>query len=306
MKFRFNDVGLWIIWRSFHDALLIHLLFCCVWSVTSMATLKPVFNKTPVNVTFYRGETATLPCSVSNLGSSSVVWKRIDEPHVLTVGEFAFVSDPKFSVKHIPFRDEWNLIIDHVEPQHSGRYECQISTKDDIVRYVDLNVINEPGHDSKHVNIDGPHLVEKGHPIRLTCNASGNSRSPTDIKWYIGGKRLYNELNHNVRIITYPRSDVNTLYSELRITKSDTEDSGTYVCQTTFYNDILKVAKHNLSVIIADSNQTKRGTMADGSVNSVKDNKRPSSRNTGNASRRIEIAFMPYLFTFLVAWCFAQ
>lgn len=53
-----------------------------------------------------------------------------------------------------------------------------------------------------------------------------------------------------MRIITYPRSDVNTLYSELRITKSDTEDSGTYVCQTTFYNDILKVAKHNLSVII--------------------------------------------------------
>lgn len=37
-----------------------------------MATIKPVFNKTPVNVTFYRGETATLPCSVSNLGSSSV------------------------------------------------------------------------------------------------------------------------------------------------------------------------------------------------------------------------------------------
>ena len=27
--------------------------------------LKPVFNDTPVNVTFYRGETATLRCSVS-------------------------------------------------------------------------------------------------------------------------------------------------------------------------------------------------------------------------------------------------
>ena len=35
-----------------------------------------------------------------------VVWKRVDAPHVLTVGEFAFVSDPKFSVKHIPFKEE--------------------------------------------------------------------------------------------------------------------------------------------------------------------------------------------------------
>ena len=37
-----------------------------------MATVRPVFNKTPANVTFYRGETAILPCSVSNLGSSKV------------------------------------------------------------------------------------------------------------------------------------------------------------------------------------------------------------------------------------------
>ena len=61
----------------------------------------------------------------------------------MTVGEFAFVSDPKFSVKHIPFREEWNLIIDRVEPKHSGRYECQVSTKDDLVRYVDLKVISK-------------------------------------------------------------------------------------------------------------------------------------------------------------------
>lgn len=58
----------------------------------------------------------------------------------MTVGEFVFVSDPEISVKHIPFREEWNLIIDHVKPKHSGRYECQVSTKDDIVRYVNLKV----------------------------------------------------------------------------------------------------------------------------------------------------------------------
>jgi hypothetical protein len=46
-----------------------------------MATVRPVFNKTPVNVTFYRGETAILPCSVSNLGSSKVRFQELMSLH---------------------------------------------------------------------------------------------------------------------------------------------------------------------------------------------------------------------------------
>ena len=69
-----------------------------------------------------------------------VIWKRVDQPHALTIGEFVFVTDPQFSVKHIPFRDEWNLIIENVQPKHSGRYECQISAKKDISRFVNLQV----------------------------------------------------------------------------------------------------------------------------------------------------------------------
>lgn len=98
------------------------------------------------------------------------------------------------------------------------------------------------------VFINGPQLVEKGHPLRLTCNASGNKRTPTDINWYIGGKQLYNGMNRNVKIFTYTRSDVYTLFSELRISKSRTDDSGTYMCQAEFYSDVLKVAQHRLSV----------------------------------------------------------
>lgn len=302
---RYNDVGFWIIWRSFHDALLIQVVFCCVWSVTSMATLKPRFNETPTNVTFYRGETASLPCSVSNLGSSKVVWKRVDQPHALTVGEFVFVSDPQFSVKHIPFRDEWNLIIDRVQPKHSGRYECQVSTKEDIVRYVNLNVRNEPGHDNKYTSIEGPHYIEKGHPIRLTCNASGQSRAPTTISWYLGGQHLFHGMNRDVRIVTYSRSDVNTLYSELHIAKSDVDNAGTYVCQTTFDNDILKVAKHQLIVIHAESNQTKRGTMMDESSD-AKNNPKPSSMNTASIRHCGIFLYCSYILTFLVAWSYIQ
>ena len=37
-----------------------------------MATYDPIFNDTPVNLTYYTGETATLKCSVSHLGPSKV------------------------------------------------------------------------------------------------------------------------------------------------------------------------------------------------------------------------------------------
>ena len=61
----------------------------------------------------------------------------------MTVGKFVFVSDPKYSIKHIPYKNEWNLVIDKIKPRHAGFYECQISTKKDMKRYVQLNIIGK-------------------------------------------------------------------------------------------------------------------------------------------------------------------
>ena len=63
--------------------------------------------------------------------------------HALTVGKFIFVDDPDVDVDNLPHRDEWNLIIRNVQPRHQGIYECQISTKEDLRRYVQLNVLGE-------------------------------------------------------------------------------------------------------------------------------------------------------------------
>ena len=61
--------------------------------------------------------------------------------HALTVGKFVFVDDPDIDIDNLPHRDEWNLIIRNVQTRHQGIYECQISTKEDLRRYVQLNVI---------------------------------------------------------------------------------------------------------------------------------------------------------------------
>jgi len=54
-----------------------------------------------------------------------------------------FVEDPDISVVHMPNQEEWNLVISNVQPHHGGTYECQISTKEDLRKYIDLNVIGE-------------------------------------------------------------------------------------------------------------------------------------------------------------------
>ena len=54
-----------------------------------------------------------------------------------------FVRDSRFRVRHVPYNDEWNLVIEGVQREDEGLYECQLSTKQDMVQYVHLKVIGE-------------------------------------------------------------------------------------------------------------------------------------------------------------------
>ncbi|XP_071169629.1 tyrosine-protein phosphatase non-receptor type substrate 1-like isoform X1 [Mytilus edulis] len=273
--------GLMAVFGSLKDAVLIQIILFSCWHVVSMTTYNPVFNHTPVNLTYYTGETATLRCSVSHLGPSKVIWKREDQPHPLTVGKFVYVSNPEYGIKHIPYKDEWNLIIENVQPSHAGFYECQISTKDDIKRYVQLHIIDEPGHDRRYINITGPTRATKGQSVKLTCNVSGFRRTPKHIRWFLNGTHIVNGQDHNIRIVTYQRSDVFSLFSELDIGKTNLNYGGNYLCQAHFANG-LKVSKHVLLVdtINADSKPSKRGTVADGTERPVLQRNKQQTQNT--------------------------
>ncbi|KAJ8304025.1 hypothetical protein KUTeg_017608, partial [Tegillarca granosa] len=155
----------------------------------------------------------------------------------MTIGEFVFVKDPSYSIKHIPYKDEWNLVIENVKLEHAGKYECQISTKEDLTRHVVLNV--------KNIFISGPQYVEKGHPIRLTCNVNGTLRPPDDIDWFQKGVKLKNSPLDGVYIRKYVRKDSMTLTSQLKISESDVTDTGTYICRSSKN----KITTHYLSVL---------------------------------------------------------
>ena len=78
-----------------------------------------------------------------------VAWRKVSMDWPLTVGIVTF--DPKEDIS-VSYKDlkkqeegltQWDLIIKHAKPRHTGMYECQISAKNVYTHYVYLKVIGK-------------------------------------------------------------------------------------------------------------------------------------------------------------------
>ncbi|XP_060566297.1 immunoglobulin superfamily DCC subclass member 3-like isoform X3 [Ruditapes philippinarum] len=194
----------------------------------------PEYCDTHSNVTYYKGDRAILQCCVKYLGTKQVViWKKVNENFALTYGEMVFVSDPDFDVDHLPHRDEWNLIISNVQPLHAGLYECQISTKEDLRKYVQLNVLDEPAPRKNAISIEGPQFVDKGKKLVLTCNATGQMFPPEDIDWFKDGQKIKESERKGISIAKFRIAKTKMLHSQMEIDKADMSDKGIYICRSS-------------------------------------------------------------------------
>ncbi|XP_045215919.2 protogenin A-like isoform X3 [Mercenaria mercenaria] len=194
----------------------------------------PEYCDTPSNVTCYKGDRAILQCCVKYLGTKQVViWKKVNENFALTYGEMVFVSDPDISIDHLPHREEWNLIISNVQTRHAGLYECQISTKEDLRKYVQLNVLDEPAPRRDAISIDGPQFVDKGKKLVLTCNATGQMFPPEDIDWFKDGQKIKQNQNRGISIAKFRIAKTKMLHSQMEIDKADMDDKGVYICRSS-------------------------------------------------------------------------
>jgi hypothetical protein len=75
-----------------------------------------------------------------------VAWKKADENHFLTVGDFTWTHHNKLIVdRHTEpdFVSHFNLLIKNVDKSDAGVYECQITAKHKLVRKVTLRVYGE-------------------------------------------------------------------------------------------------------------------------------------------------------------------
>lgn len=90
-----------------------------------------------------------------------VSWRKLGPNYLLTIGDMVYMSSHKIDIQHK--RDwkglnHWNLIIKRVAPDDAGLYECQVSSAQQLVYYVQLNVLGngfctEKKFDTLYINI---------------------------------------------------------------------------------------------------------------------------------------------------------
>lgn len=90
-----------------------------------------------------------------------VSWRKLGPNYLLTIGDMVYMSSHKIDIQHK--RDwkglnHWNLIIKRVAPDDAGLYECQVSSAQQLVYYVQLNVLGngfctEKKNDTLYINI---------------------------------------------------------------------------------------------------------------------------------------------------------
>ncbi|KAJ8304372.1 hypothetical protein KUTeg_017955 [Tegillarca granosa] len=185
-------------------------------------TLPPSFLPVPKNFTYNKGELAELRCAVANLGTKSICLLKTYKMYRVK----RFADDRRYQSRNIPYKDEWNLIIRNVQPVDSGIYECQVSSKRRTLRQnITLTV--------KEISINGTKFVERGDPILIKCNATGEEFPPDDIQWYKEGNKIKSDPRRNLVVKKEVKMRSRSLLSSLEIAHASMEDAGTYVCRTT-------------------------------------------------------------------------
>ncbi|XP_064609164.1 MAM domain-containing glycosylphosphatidylinositol anchor protein 1-like [Liolophura sinensis] len=231
----------------------------------------PRFLPSPVNVTFTKGEEAILQCSIENLGARVVVWRKASEPNPLTIGLVPYIENPRLSVTHDKSRSHWKLHIKNVKPRHAGVYECQISSKSNLIKLIMLRVNDSPSQIKPSIQISGTEVVDVGQPIKLQCNVTGGSKSLQALDWFKDGDKMTPNFANKISISKFEVTGTNTFTSYLEIEHSKIEDSGTYLCRNT---DV-EVARMYVSVLNTQSINKKRGGSAKENTNS-KSNRAPA------------------------------
>ncbi|XP_071169627.1 zwei Ig domain protein zig-8-like [Mytilus edulis] len=227
-----------------------------------LVPIQPSFAPSEQNFTVFEGHTAVLTCVVENLGTKTVVWRKMSDTNPLTVGKMTYVSDSRVQIHHIIHRNNWNLHIRDAKDSDSGTYECQISTKDrNLRRTVHLQVLERPQiqPEPSGIKITGNFHVEIGDTLHLICNATEATTPLEDIAWFKDG----DELEKNTRATIYKALSLKgkSIKSDLYIDKVEMDDSGYYLCRA----GALTTHKH-AQVLNTAGNKDKRGTLVDTSL----------------------------------------
>ncbi|KAK8737745.1 hypothetical protein OTU49_004221 [Cherax quadricarinatus] len=208
--------------------------------------LQPQFENTPSNITAKVGESALLPCTVSNLGDKSVTWMRQRDLHILTAGIFTYSADDRFTVVHAEDSKEWTLQVKFAMLRDSGVYECHVNSDPKISRQVVLRVREHSQLDdpalrglpttttipTPQVLIEGPaeRHIQAGSVLTITCIIHHPPRQPpAHVLWFHGATNIdYDSPRGGVSIQTekFPHKT----RSQVMLSNVRDSDTGEYSC----------------------------------------------------------------------------
>ena len=83
------------------------------------------------------------------------------------------------------------------------------------------------------IHIVGPHQVQKGDTMTLSCNATGGNSAPNDLDWLKDNKRLISDKSGRIYINKHISYVTMTITSNLTVRNVNPNDDGTYVCMTS-------------------------------------------------------------------------
>ena len=86
------------------------------------------------------------------------------------------------------------------------------------------------------LRMGGTEYVDIGSQIHLSCNATGDGRSPVAVDWFFEGNRVHPSnprWRGRLEILRRTSYDEKYYISELIIDRSRMEDKGSYVCRSS-------------------------------------------------------------------------
>ncbi|XP_052101382.1 roundabout homolog 2-like [Mytilus californianus] len=248
---------------------------------------------TPRDQVVHTGDTVLLRCQIRNLGPKSVSWRKISEDFPLTIGDMMYAPNPEMSVDFVRSGRITNntLIIKRVKPSHSGTYECQISSANIYTYHVTLEVLNTRRYTEPSITLDGTLYPSPNQKLNLTCNSTGNDRSPEKIDWFHNGNLIAEnkpQWRNRAVIVNYvPEVPGVSLISQLTIDKVGASDAGIYVCRSMTPSEgmTVKTTSVMVNVLNAEKDIKKR---EDGHT---QDTSHKLSRQDSNKTVRLSSCF---------------
>ena len=96
-----------------------------------------------------------------------------------------------------------------------------------------INDVTDPEDDIPEIQITAEQYVERGEPIQLQCNATGEYYPPDEMDWFRNGERLTTRRQSGMKITKQFSILKRTFSSVLSINRATMDDDGTYVCRSS-------------------------------------------------------------------------